>query len=97
MLEDESANSLIQYATALASEGRSDTVTMRGISADGIDVEFTFLLNPSTSLLLESALSTARPPSNKDVVRMTRDLIEHIEHPRPTQPETPPAGINDVY
>ncbi|MDN4613227.1 hypothetical protein P5G50_02075 [Leifsonia sp. F6_8S_P_1B] len=64
LVGDEVADLLMEYATQLGRMSQTDTVTLRAIGADGNEVSASFLLNPSTILMVESASTTATEPEN---------------------------------
>jgi hypothetical protein len=64
LVGDEVADLLIEYAAQLGRMNQTDTVTIRAIGADGNEVSASFLLNPSSILMVESASTTATEPEN---------------------------------
>lgn len=64
LVGDEVADLLMEYAAQLGRMGQTDTVTIRAIGADGNEVSASFLLNPSSILMVESASTTATEPEN---------------------------------
>jgi len=90
LVDDEPADLIIQYAKALAQHGQADTVTLHCVGADGNEVHASFLLNPSTNLMVESTNSTMTAPDNTQAVVYMLDCIARLNHePRlaATQPE----------
>lgn len=91
LVGDDAADTLIEYARALAENGGADTVTLRAVSPDGNSVEATYLLNSSTILMVETTNSDLEPPDNAEVVRSMRDRIEALD--RPLSPEAAPPFV----
>ncbi|MFE7845958.1 hypothetical protein ACFUTX_12305 [Microbacterium sp. NPDC057407] len=87
LMSDASADALIQYAAALGAENTADTVTLSAIRLEGNEVEVTFLLNPATALMVESATGVATPPPNDEAIASLRARTERLRHPAPAQPQ----------
>jgi hypothetical protein len=90
LVDDDAAEALIEYARLLAQSGDSDTVTLTAIGADGNNVDATFLLTPSTILMVESANSSANPPPNPQTTEWLRDRIRRysaVNSPGPEEDE----------
>jgi hypothetical protein len=81
LIEDEAAVALIEYARVLAASGGSDTVTLRAIGAEGNIVNATFLLTPSTILMVESANADAKPPENREITEWLLKRIRTLSTP----------------
>lgn len=91
LVGDDAADTLIEYARVLAEHREADTVTLRAVSPDGNTVEATYLLNPSTILMIETTNSELEPPDNDEAVRRMRNRIEALE--RPVSPEPAPPFV----
>jgi hypothetical protein len=89
LVDDDTADALIEYARVLADNGGADTVTLRAISPDGNTVEATFLLNGSTVLMIESTNSEVSPPRNDDITAELRDRIAAIDRPASAEAQSP--------
>ncbi len=87
LMDDASAEALIDYAAALASIGDADTVRLRAMGDDGNEVEVSFLLNSATVLIIESASAALELMPNDEAVAHMRDRIDRIRNPRPAQPQ----------
>ncbi|RDV44086.1 hypothetical protein DOE76_13635 [Leifsonia sp. ku-ls] len=81
LIGDEAADLLMSYATVLGRTAGADAVTIAAIGADGNDVEATFLLNPSTVLMVESANTNASEPENETAVDYLRHRIRTLTEP----------------
>lgn len=80
------ADLLIEYAAVLGRRSGSDVVTLRAIGADGNEVEASFLLNPSTVLMVETASTPASEPENRpavDYLRLRIDELTRLYDPQP--------------
>lgn len=87
LVDDTTADLLMEYARVLALEIGSDTVTARAVGSDGNEVEATFLLNQSTVMVAESTHSSMAAPSNADAADYMRTLIDLRLSPPLVQPE----------
>jgi hypothetical protein len=96
LMDDQVADSLLEYAKTLAEYSRTDIVALRAISPDGNTVEAEFLLNDSSTMLVESTNSTMSTPDNSDAVRYMRERIDALTNPPSSQPEASDEGSADV-
>ena len=87
LMGDEVADCLLEYARLLAEASHADTVTVRAIGADGNTVDAAFLLNPTSTMMVESTNSTVIPPENADAVRYLQGRIERLHRPPSVQAE----------
>lgn len=78
LADDEAAQLLMSYATVLGRTGNTDSVTVHGIGTDGNEVDATFLLNPATVLVIETANTTGGEPDNEFVVEYMRGRINEL-------------------
>lgn len=81
LIGDDAADLLMGYATVLARTAGADSVTLRAIGADGNDVDATFLLNPSTVLMVESANTVATEPDNELAILYMRERVNALTRP----------------
>ena len=97
-LGDDAATALIEYASALGNAARSATVTMEAVDEHGNTVDATFLLNPSTVLLIETSSSDLAEPDNTAAVDAVRGEIDRLRHPREIEPEEhPPPPVGGLH
>ncbi|WP_372983468.1 hypothetical protein [Microbacterium sp.] len=89
LVGDDAADTLMDYARVLASEGSADTVTLRVVSPDGNIVDASFLLTPSTELMVESTNSQLEEPDNWETVQEMRDRIASSRSTVVTETEPP--------
>lgn len=81
LVGDEVADLLMEYATQLGRMGQTDTVTVRAIGVDGNEVSASFLLNPSSILMVESASTTATEPENDLAEQYLVSRIDSLRRP----------------
>ncbi|MFS0853026.1 hypothetical protein [Microbacterium sp. 179-I 3D4 NHS] len=87
-LDDAAATALLEYASALGNASASDTVTVQAVDLHGNRVEATFLLNPSTELMMESASGQVAELDNSAVVEHMRAAIARLTDPPEIEPES---------
>jgi hypothetical protein len=88
LMDDASAEALIDYAAALADTAGGDTVRLRAVGDDGNEVEVAFLLNSATVLIIESATASLDLMPNDDAVEYMRSRTDHLRNPRPARTHT---------
>lgn len=96
LLDDETADGLLAYATALGNIGGADTVTVRGLDTSGNEVEAAMLLNASTSLVTETTAGSASAPKNDGVVEYMRARTAMLLHPPEVQPEPDGSSVTET-
>jgi hypothetical protein len=79
LMDDEVADLLAAYAAAIADRGRADTVTVKGLSDDGNEVEATFVLDAGTNLMIETTNSTVPGPEDHDGLQALMDKMASLE------------------
>lgn len=98
LVDDEAADTLLEYARLIAESGDADTVTLKVIGPDGNTVEASLLLTASTDIMVESTNTTLDAPDNDEAVRMMRARLDAEN--RPALPENDPpwqqGGLDDV-
>lgn len=90
LLGDDAADTLLEYAAALARHGSSDEVTVRAVSSDGDEVMAKFLLGAGAPLMAETAHSSLPEPNNANTVIDLRAQLDRLEHPQPVVAEDLP-------
>ena len=86
-LDDDAAMTLIAYASALGNAAASDTVTVSAVDDHGNSVDATFLLNPSSVLLVESSTSSIAEPENREIIEYMRGRMDLMANPPSVEPE----------
>ena len=87
LMDDETADTLLEYARLIGDASAADTVTVNAIGPDGNTIEVGILLNTSTNLIVESTNTEVVPPDNSAVVREMRDRIDAILRPATARPD----------
>ncbi len=88
LMDDEIADLLATYAAALADRGRADTVTVKGLSDDGNEVEATFVLDAGTNLMIETTNSKVPGPEDAEGLRQLKEKIAALEASEAAHPFT---------
>lgn len=96
-LGDEAAETLMAYARALGNAERTDTVTVNAVDGHGNTVEATFLLNPSTVMLMESSSSEMAEPENRAAIEYMRTQIAILLTPPVILPEEDSSSLEDSH
>lgn len=94
LMDDESADALIDYAAAVAASGGGDTVRLHAVGDDGNEVTVTFLLNSATVLIVETATAKIVTLDNDETVSAIHRKIQRLRNPPPASSETP-DGVPD--
>jgi len=97
LIDDATADALLEYAAVLARTHDADTVTVAAYSTDGQDVEATLLLDTGAPIMNESSHSTMTEPDNGPALAYLREQIELRSAPpmiSPEKPEHPSAHSN---
>lgn len=93
LIDDDSAEWLMEYARALGSAHMTDVVTLRAIGMDGNEVDATFLLNASTELMMQSAHNSLPMPSNVEAIGYMQERTRLIVAPPPARPVDEPFDV----
>jgi hypothetical protein len=96
LMDDESADALMEYAAAIAENNGGDTVKLRAVGEDGNAVDVSILLNSATVLIVETASADLAPPKNEETVEAMRRKTGQLRQPPPAQPFTP-SSVPDYY
>lgn len=81
LMGDDAADVLLEYARLLADSGRADSVTLQAITPDGNTVDTSFLLGPSSTMMMETTNSQIQAPNNDEVVAELKERIAGIARP----------------
>ena len=95
LMGDSAADTLMEYARMIADSHTADSVTLQAISPDGNTVAASFLLNASTSLLIESTNSAAVAPPNEPAEKYMRARLDAHANPRGPEPEVGWSAADD--
>lgn len=91
LLGDEAADTLLEYAAALAAHTTGDLVTLNAISSDGDDVEASFLLGPGTTMMSETASAKFPEPDNSQAVSTMREKLGLLTGTHNVHPDAGPV------
>ncbi|MBF4567487.1 hypothetical protein ITJ57_01810 [Plantibacter sp. VKM Ac-2880] len=75
LIDDATADALLEYAALLARAGDADSVSVTAYSGDGQTVEATFLLDAGAPLMCETTHSTMNEPDNAIPLSYLREQI----------------------
>ena len=82
LLDDVTADLLIEYAALLVTHGMADAVEVHAFSSDGDEVEAKFLLSAGAPLMAESSHTTMSEPSNEEAIGYMRERVSALSaHP----------------
>ncbi|RIJ52440.1 hypothetical protein DZG00_04875 [Clavibacter lycopersici] len=87
LVGDATADALLEYAAALSSRGRGESVTVHAISSDGDEVDATFLLGAGAPFMAETTTSTIPEPDNEATVDAIRADLQRMQHPESVSPD----------
>lgn len=90
LMEDASADTLVEYAAAVAADASGETVRLRALGDDGNEVDVAFLLNAGTVLVVESASGDLPLPANDERVEEMCAALARRRNPPSVQSE--PVG-----
>ncbi|WP_396667452.1 hypothetical protein [Microbacterium sp. R86528] len=96
LMDDETADRLLEYAQVLADTSHADSVSLRAISPDGNTIEGRFLLNSASVMLVESTNSEVNPPDNAEAVKYMTERIRALKSPPVAQPEAESPDTDDL-
>ena len=95
LVDDTTADLLLEYAALLARTDSADTVVVNAYGDDGDPVAVTFLLNSGISLLAETSESRVPEPENAAAIRYIEQRIQLIQSPPLAQPMAQPDERSD--
>jgi hypothetical protein len=95
LVGDEIARLVIEYAAALASAGRADTVEIVAYGADSDKVTALLLLDEGAPLMGESTHTDLPEPDNSAATEYVREQLNNLTSPPAVGP-TDDAGTNDM-
>ena len=92
MVGDETADTLIAYATALAVAKTADSVQINALGTEGEPVVATFLLDTGAPLMVETSPSTLDEPDNVEVTEYMTKRTQQLTSPKSVAPEGPSSS-----
>jgi hypothetical protein len=98
LVDDETADVLLEYAAVLARDGDADNVTIHAFSDDGQEVEATMLLDAGAPLMAETTHTSLPGPDNREVLTYMREQVIRRSSPAPVSPEDEhmPSNYEDL-
>lgn len=98
LVDDETADVLLEYAATLARDGDADNVTIHAFSEDGQEVEATMLLDAGAPLMAETTHTSLHGPDNSEVLTYMRGEVIRRSSPVPVAPadDQMPANYEDL-
>ncbi|HEY8589546.1 MAG TPA: hypothetical protein VIL55_08340 [Naasia sp.] len=92
------ADLLVDYAALLTNKGMGDSVTIKGFSDRGEDVEANMLLSEGAPILAETVHSSLPEPDNAEAVEYVRRRVMLLSNPPTVVPEDDkmPAAYEDL-
>lgn len=81
LVDDDTADALVRYATLLAIGGTADNVDVRAFGADGDEVVASMMLSEGASIIAETTHSSLPAPDNTALLDYLRERIELMENP----------------
>jgi hypothetical protein len=86
LVDDDTADMLLEYAALLAGSGDADNVTINALSSDGDEVEATLLLDAGAPLMIETSRLSLPEPDNAEVLTYMREQMIRRSSPPPVSP-----------
>jgi hypothetical protein len=90
LIGDDAADLVLEYASALANEGASDTVRLNALGADGDEVVATLLLGQGVPLMAETSSTSLTALDNTEAVEYMREKLIQLADPPNAQPTDAP-------
>jgi hypothetical protein len=78
LVDDETADLLLEYAAALARSGDADAVDIHAFSSDGDEVTATLLLDAGAPLMSETTNSSLTEPDNEPAQTYMRQQLARL-------------------
>jgi hypothetical protein len=86
LVGDEVARLIVDYAAALANNGKADTVEVRAFGSDGDEVLATLLLGQGAPVMIETSNTSMIEPDNDGVVGYLRERLAAADEAPAAQP-----------
>lgn len=86
LIGDEAAKALVEYAIALANDGRADSVDVRMLNPTGRTQTVSLLVGPATMLTLTESDSEAAEPDNAEAIAIMNERTRQLTTPPTAQP-----------
>jgi hypothetical protein len=94
---DHIAEAVVDFATALARRGTSDSITIPAVNGGGLIISAQLLLGPSSQLVVEPVDSAYSDPDDPEVLADLRQRTAALGPQRAVPSVGEPASILDDY
>jgi hypothetical protein len=78
LVDDETADTLLEYAAALARRREADAVEIHAFSSDGDEVTATLLLDAGAPIMAETAQTSMQGPDNEPALAYMREQLARL-------------------
>jgi orotidine-5'-phosphate decarboxylase len=78
LVDDETADTMLQYAAALARNGGADAVDIHAYSSDGDEVIATLLLDAGAQIMAETSSTSLPGPDNTEALSYMREQLARL-------------------
>lgn len=97
LVDDETADTLLRYATLLTARRQPDSVQVNALNFDGQEVLVAFLLGDAAPLMVESNELKLPEPENGDAITYMHERMARLLSPNPGLPDEykSPAFFDD--
>jgi hypothetical protein len=90
LIDDETADTLVEYAALLVNHDKADSVDVHAFGADGDEVEATLLLSAGAPIMVESTHTSLNEPANEKALEHMRREIRRLTAANHAQPDDGP-------
>lgn len=88
LIDDATADALLEYAALLVQHNTGDTVDIHAFSSDGDEVEAKLLLSAGAPIMVESTHTSLPEPDNAEALEYIRTAMTSLVERPIIQPET---------
>ena len=78
LVDDETADMMLEYAAALARNGSADAVDIHAFGSDGDEVTATLLLDAGAPIMAETANTSMNEPDNAEALSYMREQLARL-------------------
>jgi hypothetical protein len=93
LLDDETADALVEYAALLVQHDSADTVDVHAFGADGDEVDAKLLLSSGAPIMVETSQTSLPDPDNREALAYIRSASARLSHPV----GGPIEGLQDIH
>lgn len=95
LIGNDAAKALVEYAVALANDGRADSVDVRMLNPTGRIQTVSLLVGPATMLTLTDSDSEADEPDNTEPIALMTERTRQLTTPPTAQPYEQDTSLSD--